>query len=86
MNYIEGNNGTQDVTQGVTQDVTQGVTQDSDLDNWIEFQISQNPNVTTETLAKMSQKTSMTIKRHIAKLPHIQYVGSGYSGHWEIKK
>ena len=25
-----------------------------------------------------------TIKRHIAKLTHIKYVGSGYSGHWEI--
>ena len=34
----------------------------------------------------MAQRTSMTIKRHIAKLPHIQFVGSGYSGHWEIKK
>ena len=27
---------------------------------------------------------STTIKRHLAKLPHIKYVGSGYSGHWEI--
>ena len=25
-----------------------------------------------------------TIKRHIAKLTHTKYVGSGYSGHWEI--
>lgn len=25
-----------------------------------------------------------TIKRHIAKLTHIKYVGRGYSGHWEI--
>ena len=23
-------------------------------------------------------------QRHIAKLTHIKYVGSGYSGHWEI--
>lgn len=21
---------------------------------------------------------------HIAKMPHIRYVGSGYSGHWEV--
>lgn len=48
--------------------------------------IAKNPNITTEILAQMAQITSMTIKRHIAKLPHIQYVGSGYSGHWEIKK
>ena len=26
----------------------------------------------------------MTIKRHLAKMPHIRYVGSGYSGHWEV--
>ena len=26
----------------------------------------------------------MTIKRHIAKMPHIHFVGSGYSGHWEV--
>lgn len=26
----------------------------------------------------------MTIKRHIAKMPHIRYVGSGYSGYWEV--
>ncbi len=86
VNYIEGDSGTQDGTQGVTQGVTQDVTQDSNLDRWIEFQIAQNPNITTEALAKMAKMTSMTIKRHIAKLPHIQYVGSGYSGHWEIKK
>ena len=74
VNYIEGD------------DVTQDGIQDSDLDKWIEFQIAKNPNITTEILAQMAQITSMTIKRHIAKLPHIQYVGSGYSGHWEIKK
>ena len=90
VNYIEGDdvtqNVTQDVTQGGIQDVTQDGIQDSDLDKWIEFQIAKNPNITTEILAQMAQITSMTIKRHIAKLPHIQYVGSGYSGHWEIKK
>lgn len=87
VNYIEGDDvtqdGTQDGTQDVTQDVTQDGIQDSDLDKWIEFQIAKNPNITTEILAQI---TSMTIKRHIAKLPHIQYVGSGYSGQWIIKK
>ena len=32
----------------------------------------------------MSKKGLRTIKRHIAKLTHIKYVGSGYSGHREI--
>ena len=76
--------GTQGVTQGVTQDVTQGVTQGKKLDMWIEEQIRNNPQITTEELAKSSGFTSRTIKRHIIKLSHIRYVGSGYSGHWEI--
>ncbi len=37
-------------------------------------------------MAKQKGVTSMTIKRHIAKMPHIRYVGSGYSGHWEISE
>ena len=90
--------GTQDVTQDVTQGGTQGGTQDgtqggtqgdtqeNDLDLWIESQIKKNPKVTTEELAKLSGKGLRTIKRHLAKLPHIKYVGSGYSGHWEIEK
>ena len=40
--------------------------------------------VTTKDLAKQFGVTSMTIKRHIAKMPHIRYVGSGYSGYWEV--
>ena len=54
------------------------------LDIWIEEQIRINPKVTTEELARTSKKGLATIKRHIAKLTHIKYVGSGYSGHWEI--
>ncbi len=75
---------TQDDTQGDTQGVTQGVTQRKKLDMWIEEQIRNNPQITTEELAKSSGFTSRTIKRHIIKLSHIRYVGSGYSGHWEI--
>lgn len=90
--------GTQDVTQDVTQDGTQGGTQDGtqgdtqggtqedDLDLWIESQIKKNPKVTTEELSIAAGKGINTIKRHLAKLPHIKYVGSGYSGHWEIEK
>ena len=90
--------GTQDVTQDVTQGGTQGGTQDgtqggtqgdtqeNDLDLWIESQIKKNPKVTTEELSIAAGKGINTIKRHLAKLPHIKYVGSGYSGHWEIEK
>lgn len=83
---------TQDVTQDVTQDiiqdvpqgVPQGVPQDNELDDWIEKQIRNNPQISTEDLAELSNRSSKTIKRHIAKMPHIRYVGSGYSGHWEV--
>ena len=77
-----------DVTQGDTQNDTQGDTQDVpqeiELDVWIEDQIRKNSKVSTEELAKLSNRGVATIKRHISKLPHIKYIGSGYSGHWEI--
>ena len=80
--------GTQGGTQGknVTQDGTQGGTQDEDLCKWIEEQIINNPKITTEELAQKSEKGVRTIKRYLAKMPHIKYIGSGYSGHWEITK
>lgn len=90
MNYIEGDDVTQDVTQGGSQDGTQGgiqgVLQDGELDDWIEKQIRKNPKIIAKELALLSQKGLSTIRRRIAKLPHIQYVGSGYSGQWIIKK
>ncbi len=80
INYVEDTSGTQDVPQGVPQDVPQ----DKELDAWIEEQVATYPKITTEELAKMSGKTSKTIKRHILKMPHIRFIGSGYSGYWEV--
>ena len=73
-------NDTQDDTQGGTQ----GGTQD-ELDDWIVEQIRKNRNITTKELGRLSGWTSKTIKRRISKLPKIKYVGSGYSGHWEVE-
>ena len=73
-----------DVHQDGPQGDTQGDTQEIILDKWIEGQIRNNPAITTEELAKLSRKGVATIKRHISKLPHIKYVGGGYSGHWEV--
>ena len=70
--------------QAVPQAVPQGVPEDKELDDWIEKQIRNNPQISTEDLAKLSNRSSKTIKRHLAKMPHIRYVGSGYSGHWEV--
>ena len=82
VNYIEEDDVTQDGAQGGIQ----GVLQDGELDDWIEKQIKKNPKITAKELALLSQKGLSTIRRRIAKLPHIQYVGSGYSGQWIIKK
>ena len=93
VNFVENEGDTQGVPQGVpqdgTQDGTQGGTQSGtqgdDLDKWIEYQVAVYPKITTEELASLSGKGLRTIKRRIAKMPHIVYVGSGYSGHWEVK-
>ena len=74
-------NGTQNGTQGGTQGGTQDL---AVFGKWLEEQIKENPKVTTTELALKSGKGIRTIKRYISKLPHIRYVGSGYSGHWEI--
>lgn len=81
VNFVEN----EDVPQGVPQDVPQGGTQGDNLDKWIEYQVAVYPKITTEELALQIGVTSKTIKRHIAKMPHIVYVGSGYSGYWEVK-
>ena len=85
-NYVENKDVPQGVPQGVPQDVPQGVPQGNDLDKWIERQVAVFPNITSEELASQIGVTSKTIKRRIAKMPHIRYVGSGYSGHWEVRK
>ena len=73
--------GTQNGTQGGPQ-TNGGI--DDNLDAWIERQIKDNPKISTEELAQKSHKGVRTIKRHISTMSHIRYVGSGYSGHWEV--
>lgn len=68
--------------QGVPQEAN--ITLDTTLDAWIIKQIAENPKITTDELAVVAKVSSKTIKRHISKLPNVKYVGSGYSGHWEI--
>ncbi len=66
-----------DVPQGVPHDIPL----DEDLDLWIEEQITKNPNITTQELADLSQRSSKIIKRHILKPPHIQHKGSEIQRH-----
>lgn len=62
----------QGVRQSVRQGVRQGVPQDEELDSWIEHQLIGNPRMTSEELASLSGRSSKTIIRHIAKMPHIK--------------
>ena len=40
--------------------------------------------VSTEQMSKILEVRTRTIKRHIKEMNNIKYIGSGYSGHWEI--
>ena len=69
--------------QGDTQDDTQGDTQD-DTEEKIIKMIKDNPQVSTADMAKELKIGIATVKRKIKKMSNVSYVGSGYSGHWEI--
>lgn len=64
-------------------DVPQDVPQDK-LDNKILELIRKNNRVTAENIAAEIGVSSKTVKRHIKRMDYIKYIGSGYSGHWEI--
>ena len=63
--------------------VPQGVSQDH-LDVQILELIGANDKISTESIAKTLGVSSKTIKRRIKEMDNVRYIGSGYSGHWEI--
>lgn len=67
----------------VTQDVTQDVNS-NDLDTQIIYLIKKDDKISTEQMSKILEVSTRTIKRHIKEMNNIKYIGSGYSGHWEI--
>lgn len=75
-----------DVPQDVPQDVSQDVPQGGTIDETIMALIVKDPAISTEQMAEFIGVSSKTIKRHIQKMSNIRYVGSGYSGHWEIEE
>ncbi len=81
LNYTGGQGVPQGVPQDVSQDVPQGV---DDIDRTIVRLIREDNKISTESIAEKLSLSSKTIKRRIAKMPNIRYVGSGYSGHWEV--
>ena len=92
LNYCGTQGGTQDGTQGDTQDGTQGGTQDdteeytlNELNKKMVELITKNNKISTQEMAVELGICVRTVKRKIKEMPNVQYVGSGYSGHWEIK-
>lgn len=67
-------------------DVPQDVPQDGTIDERIIALIIKDSSISTEQMAVFIGVSAKTIKRHIKKMNSIKYVGSGYSGHWEIEE
>ena len=84
-NVNDTRDGTQGGTQDGTQDGTQGGTQDK-LQKQIFDMIEENPQISTSEIATKLGVGVRTVKRRIKQMTNIVYVGSGYSGHWEIKE
>ena len=63
--------------------VPQDVPQD-DLDAKIIELISQDNKISRKKMAEVLNVSTKTIQRHIKDMENVKYVGSGYSGHWEI--
>ena len=63
--------------------VPQAVPQD-DLDIKILDLIKNNNKISTQEIGNRLGVSDKTIKRHIKNIDNLKYVGSGYSGHWEI--
>ncbi len=71
-------------TQDGTQDGTQGNAQDKLEDRLIQM-IRSNEKVSIKKMSEATGISVRTIKRRISGMPNVQFVGRGFSGHWEIK-
>ena len=66
------------VAQGVAQELTDTQMQIFEL-------IQNNPKISRSEIADQIGKSVKTIERRLAEMENIvKFIGSGYSGHWEI--
>ena len=77
LNYFE--------KEDVGQDVGQGVVQEKYLDKII-LLIKSDNKITKADIAKEINVSEKTVERIMKKTDKVFYVGSGYSGHWEVKE
>lgn len=80
-NYLAETNGVEDGTQGGTQGGTQ-----ENIQTQIFDMIKENEKISTSDIAIKLGISVRTVKRRIKQMPNVSYIGSGYSGHWEIEK
>ena len=82
--YVTKRNNMQGDAKNGTQGGTQGGTQDK-LQEQIFDMIKENPKISTSEIAIKLGVGVRTVKRRIKQMSNVSYIGSGYSGHWEIK-
>lgn len=75
----------QDVTTNVTSDVITNVTKDN-LDDQILSLIRKDSRISTRKMAERAGVNVRTINRHLKKMDHVNYIGRGSNGHWEISE
>lgn len=80
LNYLEGQNAAKNVAQDVAQEKDA-----SKYEKRILELIKNNEKITREEIAQKVGVSKKTIEREMKKMVNVSYVGSGYSGHWEIK-
>ena len=66
-------------------DVPQNVPQDNMEDQIIGL-IQKNNKMSTEKMAMILGVSSKTVKRRIKQMDHVNYIGRGSNGHWEISE
>jgi predicted HTH transcriptional regulator len=57
---------------------------DKNLSNLIIDKIKSNNKIRLNEIAIEAGVSERTIRRYIKSMPNVKYIGSGYSGHWEI--
>jgi len=72
-------------TQDGTQDGTQG-NERVQLEDKLILMIRNNAKISIEKMSEAIGVSVRTIKRRIAEMPNVQFIGRGFSGHWEIKE
>ena len=72
-------------TQDGTQDGTQG-NERVQLEDKLILMIRNNAKISIEKMSEAIGVRVRTIKRRIAEMPNVQFIGRRFSGHWEIKE